>query len=100
MTTSPHPDFPGLHRLPPPEVRPMKRSTLYSGIVATASMVTLVACQDNATGLRAASANSAKGPGAAGPPTTPPATTTITGGAGMTAVGAGEVAIYGSPCNV
>jgi hypothetical protein len=78
----------------------MKRSTLYSGIVATASMVTLVACQDNATGLRAGSANYAKGPGGGTTTTTPPATTTITGGTGMTAFGAGEVAIYGSPCNV
>jgi hypothetical protein len=78
----------------------MKRSTLYSGIVAAASMVTLVACQDAATGLRAGPASYAKGPGGGGTVTPPPAPAPITGGTGMTAAAAGEVPLYCSPCNV
>jgi hypothetical protein len=79
----------------------MQRSTLYSGIVAVASLVTLVACQDNGTSpIRAGSASYAKGPGGGtpAPTTTPPAS--VTGGTGAASTAGGEVAIYGSPCDI
>jgi hypothetical protein len=78
-----------------------RRTTKYSGLVALASLASIVACQDGSvTGLRPGAAGYAKGPGGGG--TTTPVTTTgiITGGTGMTAAAGTEVRIDGSPCDV